>query len=360
MAGRDHDAMGVCRASLAGFATRAWSAIIMKPCRFRRSNILLTLTLWAFASGCGPLRGPVTAEQRDLYERAKALLLRAAQSDLDVVAANAFEALVEVAPDEAAPYFRAALDSPLPLVRFAGCVALGDIRERSAAGAIRRLLNDRRPRVRLAAAYALYRCGQQGHAKLLVDTLNTHPDENMRSDAALLIGRLDEPRALKRLKLAARREKSGKVAAHIFTAMARLGDRAALDELIRRVVQSDQVSKIVALQGLVELGRKEALEAFLYTLRDEGDYIETRLLAARGLGRIGDASGYQLAMANIDYRAADPTDQMRVRSMAAMALGAIGRAEALPALKRLAEDESDPRTQVAACYAICRIMQPGR
>ena len=329
----------------------------IRYCIRTRMSLTIGLALLATA-GCNGLRRPATPEQRDLYDRARTLLLRAAQSDLDVVAANAFEALVEVDPDAGKPHFRAALSSGLPLLRFAGCVALGDVRERGALRAVQPLLSDREPRVRLAAAYAAYRCGDESRAKMLVDALNEHPDENMRSDAALLIGRLGESRALKRLELAARREKSGKVAAHIFAAMAKLGDRAATDELIRRVVQSDQVSKIVALQGLVELGRREGLEAFIYTLRDEGDYIETRLLAARGLGRIGDASGYELAVAQLEHRADDPTDQMRVRSMAALALGAIGRAEALEALGRLAENEADPRTQVAASYAICQIMRP--
>jgi HEAT repeat protein len=53
----------------------------------------------------------------------------------------------------------------------------------------------------------------------------------------------------------------------------------------------------------------------------------------------------------------DPAPNYRVRSTAIHALAEIGDPRALPALKRIAEDQTDPRLQVAASYAICRIAQ---
>ena len=46
---------------------------------------------------------------------------------------------------------------------------------------------------------------------------------------------------------------------------------------------------------------------------------------------------------------------MSVRSNAALALGAIGDRAALPALGKIAETDTDPQTQVAACCAIIQI-----
>jgi HEAT repeat protein len=48
---------------------------------------------------------------------------------------------------------------------------------------------------------------------------------------------------------------------------------------------------------------------------------------------------------------------MRVRSLAAHALGEIGDPQALPLLRDMAATETDERLQVAACYAICRILK---
>ena len=84
--------------------------------------------------------------------------------------------------------------------------------------------------------------------------------------------------------------------------------------------------------------------------------IETRLLAARGLGELGDKRGYDLAVKSLRHSGKEKVDTMRVRSLAAWALGAIGDRKALPALQKLAGDQSDARMQVAACTAICRIL----
>ena len=69
---------------------------------FRNANciglMLLTASLTMFGTGCAP-RGTVmqVQDQVRLEHRATSLLLRAAQSEFDVVRANAFEALVQVA-----------------------------------------------------------------------------------------------------------------------------------------------------------------------------------------------------------------------------------------------------------------------
>jgi HEAT repeat protein len=47
-----------------------------------------------------------------------------------------------------------------------------------------------------------------------------------------------------------------------------------------------------------------------------------------------------------------------VRTNAALLLGEIGDPRALPRLRDLAENSEDPRLQVAAAYAICRIVAP--
>jgi len=315
--------------------------------------LLLGLTAAVGCEGPGGPRLPREEESR-ISARAQELLLRAARDEDPVVRSHAFEALVSVLPEQGRSEFRAALRDPNPLIRYAGCVSLGVLRDRTALSEIQPLLRDSSPRVRLAAACASYRCGQKAAARLLVSTLSDHPDENLRADAAYLIGKLGDPSALPRLEWAASNEKSGKVQVHIAAARAMLGDDDGVNELIN-AIQGDAVSRLVALQTFVEAPSRRAHDALRYRLNDERDYLQTRLIAARALGRLGDDAGFTLALESLFHQGADPNETMSVRQNAALALGAIGSPQALASLARLAETEGDPRTQVAACWAICQI-----
>lgn len=306
--------------------------------------------------GCAQ-RNPTSAPV-DLERRALNLLERAARDELDVLRANALEALVRTSPGGASVYALEALTAPEPLVRFAGCAAIVELREPAARGTVRKLLADPDPRVRLGAAAAAYQLGDRAQARVLLDTLNNDKDENLRSDAAYLLGRFGEPSAAQHLRLAVRRESSSKVRTHIYTALATLGDEDGRIELVRTLIENNPISRLIAMQSLAELRLDLAVEPLQYRLRQEGDYMQVRLLAARALGRQGRADGYDLALSSLDRTGDTPDETMRLRSLAALALGQIGDKRALPRLARLAETETDPRTQIAACYAILQISRP--
>ncbi len=304
-------------------------------------------------------------EQMALYNRALDLLVTAASSERDAVTCNAIEALVRVSPADGKEAFRDALDSDSPRVRYAGLVALGQTRQCAPIEAIRAAIRDPHPLVRLAAAYAAVRCGYEGPARILVQTLNDAPEERLRADAATLIGRLEESRAAKRLEAALRspaNERSSRVTIAIYGALARLGD----EEGVRKLVfyscggAADRTEALLILADLDNLAFRDDL---LYALAGpEEEYLEARLIAARGLGRLGFDDGYVLALDMIDYTDPDssPTDPDRtfaVRSLAIHALAEIGDPRALEPLRAIAADQSDPRLQVAASYAICRIIQ---
>ncbi len=309
-----------------------------------------------------PTRTGAPRADLTLEQRAVDLLLRAARSEDPELASNAIEALVEVAPEQGLPFFRAALAAESPLARFAGLVALGTLRECAAPGGYRAHLADASPMVQLAAAYVLCRCGDSTQAAVLVNALNGHPDENVRAEAAHLVGLLDEPRAIKRLRYAARiraNERAPKVLVQIYTALARLGDAEAVRRLID-YTQGTSAMRLLALQGLAEVGPEEARSALRYRAGPDEDYLVHRLIAARGLAKLGSNVGYDLALRSTRFvgkNLEDPAETMRVRANAALTLGEIGDRRALPALERLAADGQDARVQVAACYAICRIVQ---
>jgi HEAT repeat protein len=328
-----------------------WQARV--ECRRNGRYVPIACAGLVLVIGCtAPGPRAVTPDESDLARRARELLLRAGQSEIDVVSCNAIEALVHVAPQEGLPVFRAALHAPTPMVRFAGLVALGTVRDRAARDTIESASRDADPHVRLAAAFATYRCGQADRANVLLQALHDSLDENLRADAALLIGQLGERAALKRLR-AALGDRSNKVRVQVLAAMANLGDQDAVDELID-ASQGDSVSRVIALQTLADLGEERAKSALAYRFVHD-DYVENKLIAARGLGKLGVKDGYKLALKETAHTASDATERMRVRSLAALALGAIGDPAALPTLRRMAEAQDDARVQVAASYAICQI-----
>ena len=323
--------------------------------------------------GCqaaGPTVTLTPQEELELESRSLDLLLRAAESELDDVTSNAIEALVQVAPREGRPAFRKAIRSQSPLVRYAGFVALGQVRDCAALEAIVAGVREPHRQVRLAAAFAAYRCGKEGAAGILVRTLTDHPDESLRADAAALIGRLQEPRAEKWLRAALRypaNEKCTRVRLQINWALAMLGRQDALHELIDHA-QGGPATRAEALLLLAQLGEPAATEALRYRLFGSREqYDEARLIAARGLGKLGFDDGLEFALQMLAFEDPNPNPgpeapdrTFPIRSMAIHALAEIGDLRALPPLREIAAQQDDPRLQVAACYAICKILQHQR
>lgn len=331
------------------------------------TSAALVLLVW-LAGGCNapaPTVNLTPQERLEMETRALDLLMRAARGDEDDVACNAIEALVRVAPRDGLPVFRNALRSASPLVRYAGYAALGELRDRASLPLIKAGSDDASPHVRLAAAFAACRCGQNGYARVLVRTLTDTPEENVRTEAATLVGRLGEPRAVKVLRAALQipaNKNSKPVTLAIHGALAALGQKDSLRELIT-YSQGDTASRSMALLLLADLGKPEARDALRYRLLGVGEeYVEARLIAARGLGKLGSHEGYDLATQmltftdpNPDPTPENPNRTYPIRSMAIHALAEIGDPRALIPLRQLAAAQDDARLQVAACYAICRI-----
>ncbi len=321
--------------------------------------------------GCqhaGLSRAHLTPSERlELETRALGLLLRAAEGDKPDVACNAIEALVRVAPRDGLPLFRKAAQSPSPIVCYAGLVALGELRDRDSLPAMRAAAGAENAHVRLAAAFAAARCGHDGYVRILVRALSDAAEENVRADAAGLLGRLGDPRArgwlAAALNVGANR-KSKPVTLAIHGALAMLGDRNSLQELIN-YSQGDPASRSVALLLLADLGQPDAREALRYRLLSPTEeYDEARLIAARGLGKLGDREGLDLALRKLTFKDPNPNPSPEnpdrtypVRSMAVHALAEIGDPRAIPALREIAATSTDPRLQVAAAYALCKLVR---
>jgi HEAT repeat protein len=143
-----------------------------------------------------------------------------------------------------------------------------------------------------------------------------------------------------------------------------LNDPTALSRVATQVHSGREDVRVLAMVALGRTGVQKSAEVLRYRLTREEDHIESRLAAARGLGLLGHTDGLTLARRALSFdspdsdpRAGPPEDQiMRVRTMAAMALGAMEARPALPDLKALMTDSTDPRVQVAAARAVIQIL----
>jgi len=327
----------------------------------------LTVLPWA-ASGCvaPPSRGG-DADRVALKNRAMDVLHAAiSYQGNPAVRVEAVEALEACPAAEATPWIRTALRDSEPAVRFAASVACGRLRDGAAEDRLRELAGDGDRNVQVAALFALHRLGHRERTGLIPNYLLVEQGVGVRRNAALLLGLLDEPSAVKVLARGMRDADAG-VRQHALEAMARLGNREARQELVFMTnagVGSDEVMAINALSETNDPVYEDAFRRKLAT----ADHVETRLAAARGLGRLGSDVGFEVAMRALRSKPpvrGDPHDPaaskvLRIRQMATAALGEIGRVDALPTLNELLTDQSDPRVQVSAARAIVRIIEADR
>jgi len=282
------------------------------------------------------------------------------------VRVQAVEALETSGLEEAPTWIRAALLDEHPGVRFAGCVAVGRMRDRSAELRLRDCVEDDDANVRVAAIFALHRIGFTEFTGRLATYLLEHDDAKVRRNAALVLGFMNEPGAVKILAQAMRDADAG-VRQHALEAMAKLGNREARQELTFMANAGVGSEEVFAINALIATGDPIYRDTFLYKL-DTAEHIETRLASARGLGLLGSPIGYDVVVKSLETDLSprdEPNDSpdaqaLRVRLLALGALGAMGREEGLRYCVRLMSDPSDPRIQLAAAKGTLEILSAPR
>ena len=282
------------------------------------------------------------------------------------VRVEAVEALETCGQERGLPWLRSALMDDHPAVRFAACVAVGARRDGVASNAVHAALDDPDASVQVAALFALHRFGRKQRTGRIATFLLNHESPAVRRNAALVLGLLEEPGAIKVLARAMKDADAG-VRQHALEAMARLGNAEASQELAFMANTGVGSEEVFALNALAATGNPVYQDTFRYKLAT-APHIETRLAAARGLGLLGSTEGFEIALGALRPRgpllkdARDPPQGqiLRRRQLAAAALGAMGQADALPALSEMLEESGDPRVQVSAARAILDILETNR
>jgi len=326
-------------------------------------KIIPLAALWAITGtiGCSHL-APIDSNQ--LRVEAARYLQWYCLDDSAAIRVRALEALSDTSAGEAVERFRYAVSDDYWGVRFEGCVGLGKVHDQDAMHLLRERLQDSHDAVRAAAIWAMHRMGDQSHTSELASLLLEHEDAAVRRLTAQLLGRLGEPKSMMLLTRATRDRDQG-VRWEATAAMARLGSEKAVQQLVYSAHSGFSDRQTFALLELALLAEPKCESLFRYRL-EEGPHPETRLVAARGLGRLGQPDGLRLALELLHFDRpdlspevvkVDPPEQQiaRKRAMAALALGAIGDESALGALAGAMRTDA-PEVRVAAAKAIVEIV----
>jgi HEAT repeat protein len=322
----------------------------------------VTLTCGCVTSGPRPNETQPPA----LRDRAiQAVKLSVRYRGAPVVRAMGIEVMQRHLAHEGLPWIRNALQDEDDGVRFAAALALGFLNDKPSRSDLRKIANSKNDTLRVAACFALQRMGDNSRSALLPEFLLDNPSPDVRADAALVLGLLDEPGAVKVLARAMQ-DLDERVQHKALESMALLRSPEAIQQLTFSASSGAGPLRVPAIMILGDI-RDPALEnTFKYKFA-KGEYIETRLAAARGLALLGDSVGYDLAAKSMSFNSPQrdilqdpPAEQIwRVRQLAAIVLGAIGDKRALPLLERQLNDQSDPRLQLVAADAILEILGTG-
>ncbi|HRX85161.1 MAG TPA: HEAT repeat domain-containing protein [Phycisphaerae bacterium] len=329
-----------------------------------RILIGVSLLLAGGAAGCAGPGG--SNEPAVIRQRAMECLKRGAQYEyLASVRAAAIEALGNHGGPETLPWIRNALHDDSEGVRFSAEMALGARKDELALPALRKLHAEGTPSDRIGAIYAMHQMGDTRFTGELAGHLLDGATRTERGNAALVLGRLGGEGTNRLLSLALS-DTNPAMRVNVLEAMALQHNEYAIETLHANAYGGIGAEEVFALNTLATL--RDPKYANLFRLRmEEALHIESKLAAARGLGLLGDKSGYELAVGALTYRATQPdktesaaNQTHRVHQMAAHALAAIGDPRALPGLRRLMDDAEDPRTQIAAANAILTILEGNR
>lgn len=325
------------------------------------TQLIVALAVTLGVAGCGQSQGSAASPEL-LRERALECLKRGIRYEyLPAVRSGAIEALAVHGGPDALPWIRNALADEVPAVRFAAAMALGDVRDSVSMPALRKLLAGGAPSDRIAAIYALHRMGDTSNSGELARYLLEYGDAATRGNAAMVLGRIGGEGAVRMLTQTLA-DSNPALRANVLEAMARLGSEYALAQLHENAYGGIGAEEVFAINTLASLRSPKYADVFRLRM-ESALHLESKLAAARGLALLGDASGYDIALQALSFRATKDIEKdtaenqtRRVHELAAVALGAIGDSRALPALERMMNAADDPRSQIVSAKAILDIL----
>lgn len=259
------------------------------------------------------------------------------------IRSHALEALQRTGTAEPAEIM-AALSDRDPLVRYAACLAAGQMQLTSTHDLLLHLVDDHDPAVRVTARYGLHRIKDYRYSHDL-EQLSRDPLPQVRGTTAMVLGMIGDPSGLKILR-GMRVDPHPAVRQQASAAMWQLHSAQGRDDLISWTLSRYPDDDMFGFLALSEPRDRMVIQHVRVGLVSE--WPEVSLVAARGMGMLGSDEGYAVAI-----KGAESVDA-RQRLEAALAFGAVGRSDAQDELRKLLVD-SDTNVRIAAAEAILQL-----
>jgi HEAT repeat protein len=266
------------------------------------------------------------------------------------IRANAVEIVSTTGAPELLDDVEALLDDQSIVVRFAAAVAMGDLNYSHSKLKLKEMTKDRNLNIVLASSYALCKFGDEQYYKT-IDSNAMNRNQDIRANAAMLLGKLGKKEALPTLyKIKDSTDSSNMAAFNATEAIARLGDEKIYKKIWAMLISVFADDRYMGAQAMGALGGTKGADALITLLDDE--IPEVRLTAAGQLGTLKDASG---AIVVKEYLTGplpekkEEADQCNV--MAALAIGQIGSDNLKTFLPKMLKSDN-PYVQLAAAQSI--------
>ncbi|MCK5272086.1 MAG: HEAT repeat domain-containing protein [Sedimentisphaerales bacterium] len=325
-------------------------------------KVLLTLasiliSLFALTVlGCSSLStGGISTEK--LQQRTRRVLLTMLADDDPLLRVHTLESLALLPDCNVVPAIRESLNDPIPAVRFAASIAVGDIKDNASRNRLQQLVRDPNPSVQLAAGYALEKLGDR-HFANWYDKILFSRDAKLAGQACMLIGKLGSTSIRKdsRAKLwrvLTQPDQSPAVQLQAAEALARLRDPKILKKLLVFAGSLYADDKLLAIVGLRHIGGRDVFAQM--TVLAEDPQIEVKLSAIRALGKLAEKKQVRFVRNTLKYK--DPDGESlatrRVRGLAVLALGSVGTDKDIRLLYNLmAETARNKYIRIAAARAV--------
>ena len=299
--------------------------------------------------------GSGTISADNLMPEALRIIRKGLTDNYPEIRCKAIEVVAATQRTELMPEVQLLLRDDFVPVRFTAALAVGDLEYHPAENDVRQLLKDQQD-VRIAAAYAMDKLGYADSFGLISKAI-TSDDQEIRANAALLLGKIGDKRALEPLYWAMRDEDSGpKVMFQAAESIAMLGDKRIYSKLWTELISFYADDRVLGIRAMGALGTVDAQNALITMLYDE--ILEVRLAAAEQLGMLNDTAGEPIV---IDVFTRNLTAKMKkqeieyVRVRTALAIGQIGTASLVKYLPQLLKDKSK-FVRIAAAKAVFQCM----
>ncbi len=214
-----------------------------------------------------------------LAAAARQEIIKAYSSKDPIVRAHAIEAMQTTVPAEMTAQITAGMSDPNPVLRFSAAMAVGLLELNEAKPTLLKLAEDSDASVRVGAKFALHRLGDSRFSHDFEYTWKD-PVKSTRANTAFVLGHLGEPTADKIL-LPLLRDRDATVRLQAAEALWRLGDQRGLEPLIAATISGfpdDQMIVLLALAQPRDLRVSQNIRGALTSEYDEVSLVAARAM----------------------------------------------------------------------------------